>query len=157
MAATIQDATSAFKNASFSGPYGNVAKWAGRYTPGVVKGVITDTVKIDICKLPAGSEIDHVSAVFSAIGTAAVMKIGFRWEDTNPDLFVPTTAPTPAVDAFKGATDVSGAGTLAVDFLPVYLPLPAVLTAQFDTSSGANILPSTTDVYIKASGESRNV
>jgi hypothetical protein len=157
MVATVSDASSDFKKPGHSGPYGNASVFSGNYIPGAVKGVTGDTVQVDICKLPAGSQIDQVLAVFTALGTAASMKIGFRWENTDPALFVPTGAPTPAIDYFKGATDVSGAGSAVAYFKPVYLPIPAVLTITVDSSSGSNILPNTADIYVRASGVSRGV
>ena len=157
--AAISTASSDAKNPQNNGPWGNSLHLSGEYIPGAVVGLsaTTDVVTVDMFKIPAGSRLDTIKAVFTALGTAAAMTIGFRWENSDPSLYVPTGAPTPAANYFLTTTSVAAAGTASVDFKPVLFPIAAVCTATFQSSSGTNILPSTTDVYIKATGIPKGV
>lgn len=143
---TITDQAHSVLDQQFAGPYGNASRLRARYTPGAVKGATGDTVVVDLARIPAGTSIDGIHAIWSALGTAATMALGFRW--SNPAGFVPAGAPTPAADALLTATAAATAGGVDALIHPVSFPIEAVLTATFADSSGANILPSTADIYV---------
>jgi hypothetical protein len=144
--ATVTDQAPSAQDPQFAGPYGNASRLRARYTPGKVKGATGDSVVVDLARIPSGTSIDGINVIWSALGTAATAALGFRW--SNPAGFVPTGAPTPAADALLAATAAASAGGASATIHPITFPIEAVLTATFAGSSGANILPSTADVYV---------
>lgn len=145
--ATVTDQAPSVLDPQFAGPYGNASQLRARYTPGKVKGVTGDTVTVDLARIPAGTSIDGIHAIWTALGTAATAALGFRW--SNPAGFVPAGAPTPANDALLAATAAAAAGSVDALIHPLTFPIEAVLTATFAASSGANILPANADVYVR--------
>lgn len=145
---------------------GNASFYVGRLDgslPAKGVSVSSDVVTVPLITLSHGALIDSVELKFSAFGTGAKAKLGFRYVNypsasSNPNYGSAAWGlPTQAIDYFIGETDVSSAGSVG----------PTLLTAQFLAqqdvqiiltvygSSGTNIIPASATAVVRLSGRAK--
>jgi len=164
--AAVSYVTASVKTPQHTGQYGDASIVSGRLDGSQAAlglSASSDVVTVDLATIRGGTEVYAWRLKWSALGTAASGKLGFRYVDPARAAKEPGygTAskgyPTPAIDYFLTATSMASAGnTSDILFAPVKFELPVVLTLTVDTSSGTNIIPAAATVTalfdVKAKG-----
>jgi hypothetical protein len=139
-----------------TGQYGDASIISGQFSTASAIGVTGDTVVIDLAKIPAGTEVHDWHLRYSAIGTAASGKLGFRYVDParaakEPNYGTASAGfPTPAADYFMSAASIAAAGaTGLVLFTPVKFELPVILQLTVDSTTAATLIPAAATIVSK--------